>query len=58
MRRAARGGRRPAGDAVTDPKAVAAPTFGRRFSDPAAHAAAGRPSQENTHKLFGACPAS
>ncbi|MEU1969111.1 hypothetical protein ABZ541_28880 [Micromonospora sediminicola] len=46
-----RTGKRPAGDAVTDPRAVAAPDFGCRFSDPAAWAAGA-----GTRRLFPACP--
>ncbi|SBT41434.1 alpha/beta hydrolase family protein [Micromonospora narathiwatensis] len=46
-----RTGRRPAGDAVTDPKAVAAPDFGCRFSDPAAYAAG-----SGTRRLYAPCP--
>ncbi|MFI7070902.1 alpha/beta hydrolase family protein [Micromonospora sediminicola] len=46
-----RTGKRPAGDAVTDPRAVAAPDFGCRFSDPAAWAAGA-----GTRRLYPACP--
>ncbi|MCU1683578.1 MAG: hypothetical protein JWQ81_4317 [Amycolatopsis sp.] len=42
-------GHRPAGDVVDNPKTVASPTFGCRFTDPAAHATGTRP-------LFPACP--
>jgi pimeloyl-ACP methyl ester carboxylesterase len=42
-------GQRPAGDAVDNPKTVASPTFGCRFTDPAAHTTGTRP-------LFPACP--
>jgi hypothetical protein len=48
------GGKRPAGDVVT---ATSGATFGCRFSDPAAYAAAGPPSQNDTRKLFPPCPA-
>lgn len=48
-----RTGHRPAGDAVTDPAAVAAPDFGCRFSDPAAFAT---PTPGSTRRLFAACP--
>jgi hypothetical protein len=44
------GGKRPAGDPVTVPSAVAEPDFGCRFSDPAAY-----PS--GTRGLFPPCPA-
>ncbi|ANZ39590.1 hypothetical protein BBK82_29625 [Lentzea guizhouensis] len=43
-------GRKPAGDAIGDRGAVAATTFGCRFSDRAAYAGAG------TRRLFPACP--
>ncbi|MEH0846134.1 hypothetical protein V6U81_27515 [Micromonospora sp. CPCC 205711] len=46
-----RTGHRPAGDAVTDPKVVAAPDFGCRFSDRAAYAAG-----TGTRRLYPACP--
>ncbi len=43
-------GRRPAADVVDDPAVVAAPTYGCRFSDPAAY------TQPNTtRRLFPAC---
>ncbi|MCP3788162.1 hypothetical protein NLX85_32865 [Micromonospora sp. A3M-1-15] len=45
-----RTGHRPAGDAVTDRKAVAAPDFGCRFSDPAAWAAG-----SGTRRLYPPC---
>ncbi|SBT39406.1 alpha/beta hydrolase family protein [Micromonospora auratinigra] len=45
-----RTGQRPAGDAVTDPRAVAAPDFGCRFSDRAAWTAG-----SGTRRLFAAC---
>ncbi|MEW2328986.1 hypothetical protein AB0880_14400 [Micromonospora chersina] len=45
-----RTGQRPAGDAVTDRKAVAAPDFGCRFSDPAAWAAG-----SGTRRLYPPC---
>ncbi|WP_433287582.1 alpha/beta hydrolase family protein [Micromonospora sp. CA-244673] len=45
-----RTGKRPAGDAVTDRKAVAAPDFGCRFSDPAAWAAG-----SGTRRLYAPC---
>lgn len=48
------GGKRPAGDAVN---ATSSPTFGCRFSDPAAYAAAGPPSRTDTRRLFAPCPA-
>jgi hypothetical protein len=44
-------GQHPAGDAVSDPSAVARPDFGCRFSDPAAYAAG-----MGTRRLFSACP--
>jgi hypothetical protein len=44
------GGGRPAGDAVTDPAAVARPEFGCRFTDPSAY-------PTGTRGLFPACPA-
>lgn len=44
-----RTGHRPAGDPVTDPKAVAGGTFGCRFTDPAAYGT-------GTRGLFPACP--
>jgi hypothetical protein len=50
------GGPRPAGDRLTDATAVASPTFGCRFSDPAAFAAAGPPSASDTRRLFPPCP--
>ncbi|MGN9894461.1 hypothetical protein [Micromonospora sp. L31] len=46
-----RTGARPGGDAVTDPKAVAAADFGCRFSDRAAYAAG-----VGTRRLYSACP--
>lgn len=46
-----RDGVRPAGDDVADPAAVAAPTFGCKFSDVAAYAAG-----VGTRRLFPACP--
>jgi hypothetical protein len=48
-------GRQPAGDDVTDPATVADPTYGCRFSDPAAYAAAGAPSESDTRRLFEPC---
>ncbi|MGI8333256.1 hypothetical protein ACRYCC_25165 [Actinomadura scrupuli] len=45
-------GHRPAGDAVSDPSAVAGPDFGCRFSDAAAYAA-----EAGTRRLYSACPA-
>lgn len=45
-----RSGQRAAGDAVTDPKAVADPSFGCRFSDPAAWAAG-----SGTRRLYAPC---
>ncbi|MFI6330003.1 alpha/beta hydrolase family protein [Micromonospora chersina] len=45
-----RTGKRPAGEAVTDRKAVATPDFGCRFSDPAAWAAG-----SGTRRLYPAC---
>ncbi|KAB1914449.1 S9 family peptidase [Micromonospora sp. AMSO31t] len=45
-----RTGKRPAGDAVTDRKAVAAPDFGCRFSDPAAWTAG-----SGTRRLYAPC---
>lgn len=45
-----RTGQRPAGDPVTDPRAVAAPGFGCRFSDPAAWTAG-----TGTRRLYPAC---
>jgi pimeloyl-ACP methyl ester carboxylesterase len=50
------GGPEPAGDPVTDTAAVADPAFGCRFSDPAAFADAGPPSQSDTRRLFDPCP--
>ncbi len=47
-----RTGKRPAGDPVTDARAVAAPDFGCRFSDHAARAAGA-----GTRPLYPACPA-
>jgi hypothetical protein len=44
------GGGRPAGDAVTDPAAVARPDFGCRFTDPSAY-------PTGTRGLFPPCPA-
>ncbi|GAA1300617.1 hypothetical protein [Pseudonocardia xinjiangensis] len=49
-------GTRPGGDDVTDRAAVADPAFGCRFSDPAAYAAAGAPSENDTRRLFEPCP--
>jgi hypothetical protein len=49
-------GTRPDGDDVTDRAAVADPTFGCRFSDAAAYAAAGAPSENDTRRLFEPCP--
>lgn len=46
-----RTGKRPAGDRVTDPAAVAAPDFGCRFSDRAAYAVG-----TGTRRLYPACP--
>ncbi|MCI4061117.1 hypothetical protein MRQ36_00435 [Micromonospora sp. R77] len=46
-----RTGDRPGGDAVTDPKAVAAPDFGCRFSDRAEYAAG-----TGTRRLYAPCP--
>jgi pimeloyl-ACP methyl ester carboxylesterase len=43
-------GRRPASDVVDDPKTVASPTYGCRFTDPAAYGT-------GTRGLFPACPA-
>ncbi|WP_447003468.1 hypothetical protein ACRAKI_27915 [Saccharothrix isguenensis] len=43
-------GRRPAGDVVDDPAAVAAPDYGCRFSDPTAYTA-----PNTTRRLFPAC---
>ena len=51
-----RGGDRPDGDDVTDAAAVADPAFGCRFSDAAAYAAAGPPSEQDTRRLFEPCP--
>ncbi|MET7969009.1 hypothetical protein [Micromonospora sp. NPDC005305] len=45
-----RTGKRPAGDTVTDRKALAAPDFGCRFSDPAAWTAG-----SGTRRLYGPC---
>ncbi|MGR6319164.1 hypothetical protein Q2K19_30140 [Micromonospora soli] len=45
-----RTGQRPAGDAVTDPQAVAAPDFGCRFSDRAAWA-----TGSGTRRLYAPC---
>jgi pimeloyl-ACP methyl ester carboxylesterase len=52
------GGRRPAGDAVGNRAAVADPAFGCRFSDSAAYANAGPVTQNDTRRLFAACPTS
>jgi pimeloyl-ACP methyl ester carboxylesterase len=49
-------GTRPEGDDVTDPKGLADPAFGCRFSDAAAYAAAGAPSENDTRRLFEPCP--
>ena len=46
------GGARPAGD---DVRAVGDPAFGCRFSDAAAFAAAGPPSQDDTRRLYAPC---
>jgi pimeloyl-ACP methyl ester carboxylesterase len=46
-----RNGIRPGGDDIADPRAVAAATFGCRFSDQAAYAAG-----SGTRRLFAACP--
>ncbi|WP_219418614.1 hypothetical protein [Pseudonocardia nigra] len=51
-------GERPAGDEVLDPKIVADPAYGCRFSDAAAYAAAGPVSEDDTRRLFEPCPAS
>jgi hypothetical protein len=45
-----RTGQRPAGDAVTDPEAVAAPDFGCRFSDRSAYEAG-----TGTRRLYAPC---
>lgn len=50
-------GERPEGDDVLDPAVVADPTYGCRFSDPAAYANAGAPQEGDTRRLFDACPA-
>jgi fermentation-respiration switch protein FrsA (DUF1100 family) len=47
---------RPDGDPVADAAAVADPAFGCRFSDPAARAAAGPVSQQDTRRLYEPCP--
>jgi pimeloyl-ACP methyl ester carboxylesterase len=52
-----KGGPKPAGDVVTDPAAVADPTFGCRFSDRAAFDNAGAPSANDTRRLYEPCPA-
>jgi hypothetical protein len=49
-------GDRPDGDPVTDAEAVADPAFGCRFSDPAAYAAAGPVSEQETRRLYEPCP--
>lgn len=46
------GGARPAGDAVTDRRAVADPAFGCRFSDPTGT----DPAADSTRALFPPCP--
>ena len=51
-------GARPEGDDVLDAATVADPAYGCRFSDPAAYAAAGAPSAEDTRRLFEPCPVS
>jgi fermentation-respiration switch protein FrsA (DUF1100 family) len=45
----------PAGDDVRDPRAVADPAYGCRFSDPEAYAEAGPASQTDTRRLFAPC---
>jgi hypothetical protein len=50
----AEGGARPAGDDVSNPAAVAAQTFGCRFTDESASA---RAQYERSGVFFGACPA-
>jgi hypothetical protein len=49
-------GERPAGDDVRNPAVVADPSYGCRFSDPAAYRAAGPVSADDTRRLFDACP--
>ena len=49
-------GTRPDGDDVLDADTVADPAYGCRFSDPAAYANAGPPSQDDTRRLFDPCP--
>jgi hypothetical protein len=49
-------GDRPGGDPVADTEAVADPAFGCRFSDPAAYAAAGPVSEQDTRRLYEPCP--
>jgi hypothetical protein len=40
------------------PTSSTTPAYGCRFSDPAAYAAAGPPSAEDTRRLFDPCPVS
>lgn len=51
------GGERPDGDDVTDPTTVSDPTYGCAFSDAAAYSTAGPPTEDETRRLFDACPA-
>lgn len=48
-------GQRPAGDDVRTAAVVADPSYGCRFSDPAAYASAGEPSERDTRRLFAPC---
>ncbi len=49
-------GERTEGDDVLDAATVADPAYGCRFSDPAAYANAGAPSEDDTRRLFDPCP--
>ncbi|MDN5750011.1 MAG: hypothetical protein L0H64_16110 [Pseudonocardia sp.] len=49
-------GARPDGDDVLDAETVADPAYGCRFSDAVAYAAAPAPSEDDTRRLFEACP--
>lgn len=48
-----RSGNKPGGDDVLDPAAVAAPTFGCRYTDPSAY---GDPANYRTRSLYPRCP--
>lgn len=49
-------GQRPAGDDVLTASEIAAPAYGCRFSDPAAYASSGEPSERETRRLYEPCP--